>query len=154
MIIHPAFQQGELRKAVFWAYDQFYNRTGPAIHRLARHWITGAKRFKNSPNAGLRRRAAILAERARTARTILLETGSYLPTDAVRETVRQTLAWIGEEVGAPTSAEEAQARLVKRIFDVEMAKREVYPPEPIEPNLKYRRWISGIEVPVQFARAA
>jgi hypothetical protein len=154
VIIHPAFQRGELRKAVFWAYDQYFNRTGPAIHRLARHWITGSRRLKQSPNAGLRRRAAILAERARVARTILLETGSYLPSDEVRETVRQTIAWINEEIGAASASEEAQARLVKRIFDVEVAKREVYPPEPIEPDLKYRRWISGQEVPVIFQRAA
>jgi len=154
VIIHPAFQQGQLREAVFWAYDLFYKRTGPALHRLARHWITGAKRLKKSPNEGLRRRGAVLAERARVARTILLDTQSYLPTDEIRETVRETLGWIRDEVGAPTSAEEAQARLVKTIFDVDMAKREIYPPEPIEPNLKYRRWISGQELPARLIHAA
>lgn len=154
VIIHPKFKPGQLRDSIFWAYDEFYKRTGPAIHRLARHWITGAKRLKKSPNAGLRRRGEILAERARVARTILLETMGHLPTDQVRETVRETLGWIRDEVGAPTSAEEAQARLVKSIFDTELAKRQVFPAEPIEPNLKYRRWISGEEVPARFVHAA
>jgi hypothetical protein len=154
VIIHPAFKQGELRDAVFWAYDTFYKRTGPAIHRLARHWITGAKRLKKSTNEGLRRRGGVLAERARVARTILLETMAHLPTDEIREAVRETLGWIRDEVGPPTAAEEAQARLVRSILDVEVAKRVAFPAEPIEPNLKYRRWIAGEEVPARLILAA
>ncbi|HEX9944972.1 MAG TPA: hypothetical protein VGG03_23430 [Thermoanaerobaculia bacterium] len=150
LIIHPAFQPGQLSEAVFWGYDEFYRRTGPAIHRLARTWLQGARRMKHSPNAALRRRAAVLAERARTVRPILLETGAYLPTDEIREAVRETLSWMKEEFGPPTAAEEAQARLVERIFALETAKREVFPPEPIEPDLRYRRWISGQEVPARF----
>ncbi|HUR81952.1 MAG TPA: hypothetical protein VM733_14405 [Thermoanaerobaculia bacterium] len=155
VVNHPAFKPGQLRDAVFWAYDEFYRRSGPTIHRLAKHWMNGAERFKNSPNEGLRRRAQLLAERARAVRPILLRTSEYLPpTPEVHEMIGETLGRIRDWFGAPTSAEEAQAWLVKRIFDLEMAKNAVYPREPIEPDLKYRRWISGREVPTRFVAAA
>jgi hypothetical protein len=146
LIIHPNFQPGQLHDAVFWGYDEFYRRTGPAIHRLVRTWLNGARRLKHSPTAALRRRAGVLAERARSARPILLETLGYLPTDEIREQVRETLGWLRDELGAPTAAEEAQARLVERIFALEQAKQAVFPAEPFEPDLKLRHWIAGDEV--------
>lgn len=149
LIIHPEFQPGELRQAVFDGYERFYRGSGPAIHRMARTWIQGSRRLKASPNAVLRRRAERLAQRARATRPILLETSEYLPTDEVRETVRETLAWIREEVGPPSADEEAQARLVRRLFQLEQARAEAFEQKPREPTLLKRCWVEGREVTPQ-----
>lgn len=146
LVIHPEFQPGQLRQAVMDGYEELYRRVGPSIHRLARTWMQGVRNLKNSPHEALRRRASILAGRALATRPIFLETLAYLPGDEIRESVRETLAWMREEFGAPTSQEEAQARLVERIFALETARNEVYPPEPFEPDLRLRRWASGREL--------
>jgi radical SAM superfamily enzyme YgiQ (UPF0313 family) len=154
LVIHPAFEPGQIRQAVMDGYDEFYRRVGPSIHRLARTWMQGARHLKNSPHEALRRRAAILADRARATRPIFLETMAYLPTDEIREAVRETLAWMREELGPPTAREEAQARLVEKIFALETARNEVFPPEPFEPDLRLRRWTSGRELSAAAAVAA
>jgi hypothetical protein len=71
---------------------------------------------------------------------------AYLPSDGVRESVRETLARMKEELGPPTAEEEAKARLVERIFALEEAKSGVFPPEPVEPPSSVRRWLDGREV--------
>lgn len=150
LVIHPSFQQGQLQRAVIDGYAKFYNRTGPAIHRIARTWMRGVRRLRTSANPVLRRRADVLAARARATRPIFLETLSYLPHDAVvDETVRETLAWMDEAFGPPTSDEASKGRLVNRIFALESAKQQAFPPEPIEPDLQMRRWVGGREVPTE-----
>jgi hypothetical protein len=146
LVIHPAFQRGELRQAVFDGYERFYRLTGPAIHRLARTWLRGARRLKRSPQEALRRRAGVLLERARATRPIFLETAAWLPNAEVQETVEETLGWMREELGAPTADEEAKARLVQRIFALEEVRREALGREVFEPSLRVRRWVSGREV--------
>jgi hypothetical protein len=147
LVIHPHFQEGQLQAAVLDGYATFYQGTGPAIHRIARTWIRGARRLARTTNPVLRRRAAVLASRARATRPIFLRTLPYLPSNEVRETVQETLGWMSEVLGPPTAEDEAKARLVDRIFALEIAKSEVFPPEPIEPDLRMRRWIRGQEVP-------
>ncbi len=154
LVIHPEFQPGQLRQAVMDGYDELYRRIGPSIHRMARTWLQGARNLKNSPHEVLRRRASILAGRARVTRPIFLETLGYLPTDEIREMVRETLGWMREEFGAPTSEEEAQARLVEKIFAMERARSEAFPPEPFEPDLRLRRWLGGRELSAAEAVAA
>jgi len=146
LILHPEFEPGELRQAVFRGYDAFYRGAGPAIHRLARTWLRGARRLKGSANAVLLRRGQLLAARARATRPILLDSLDYLPTDEVRETVRETLGWMREECGAPSAEEEARARLVRRLFELEKAREEALEKEPREPTLVKRCWIEGREV--------
>lgn len=146
LIIHPNFEPGQLRAAVFAGYEDFYHRTGPAVHRIARTWLRGARNLRRSANPLLRRRAELLGQRALVVRPILLETAEHLPSPEVREMVAETLGWMREDFGAPTAREEAQARLVKGIFAVEAVKKEALEPAPFEPTLGLRRWVSGQEV--------
>ena len=88
----------------------------------------------------------MLAARAKAVRPVFLETLDYLPNDAVRDQVRETLAAMEEIVGPPESTERAQGRLVERIFALEQAKREVVPARSIEPWTTVRRWLDGVEV--------
>lgn len=146
ILIHPNFRQGQLRDAVFSGYDAFYEANGPAIHRAARTWVRGAARLNRSGNPALRRRGAMLAARVKAVRPVFLETLDYLPNDAVRDQVRETLAAMEEIVGRPESTERAQGRLVERIFALEQAKREVVPARSLEPSTTVRRWLDGVEV--------
>ncbi len=149
IIIHPNFEPGQIRAAVFSAYDDFYQRVGPAIHRINRTLMQGARRLANSPSEVLRRRGAKLAQRARFSRPIFLETLDDLPTPEIREQVAETLGWMRDAFGPPTAIEEAQGRLVKHIFDLERSRREIFESEPREPELKVRRWVSGQEQPAR-----
>jgi len=146
ILIHPNFKPGQLRETVFDAYDQFYAANGPALHRALRGWLAGARRFKSSTSKSLRRRAELCAQRALTARPIFLDTLDYLPNQAVRASVEDTLARLREEFGAPSAEDEARARLVARVFALEEARGEVFPRGPIEPAPSVRRWASGVEV--------
>jgi hypothetical protein len=146
ILIHPNFQRGELRQVVMHAYDRFYQQNGPAVHRAARVWLNGARRFKRSVSRVLRRRAEVFARRARMLRPILLETLDHLPNDGVRESVRETLSLMADTLGSPSAEEQKQARLVARLFEFEQARREVFPRGPVEPELSVRRWVRGVEV--------
>jgi haloalkane dehalogenase len=146
ILIHPNFQKGQLRDAVFAGYDAFYEANGPAIHRAARTWLRGAMRLSHSTNPALRRRGAMLARRAKRVRPVFLETLDYLPNEGVRDQVRATLAAMEEVLGSPDDSERAQARFVERIFALEQAKRDVVPARPIEPSTNIRRWVDGVEV--------
>src|SRR5262249_3060679 len=123
LVIHPSFEPGQLVEAVFDGYNSIYEKIGPAIHRWGRTWFTGARRFKNSPNRAPARRSEVLGQRSIRTRAILLNTLGYLPNDAIRDEVKDTLGQMRDFFGPPTPREEAEAALVAHAFATDAEQR-------------------------------
>lgn len=133
LMIHPNFQEGQLREAIFRNYNRIHDTLGPSIFRSAKTWFRGYQNLKNSSVPQLRRRAEELASRVRGVLPVFLESEEFLPNEHVRGLVREFKARVREEFGPPTAAQEALGRIIARVLAVEQQKRALFGETPLEP---------------------
>ena len=138
VVEHPNFQPGQIRTAIFDGYQRLYETLGPSIYRFFDTWFTGYKNLRHSPNAALRSRAELYAQRVRRLLPLFLETGSFLPNDDIRYRVRNTVAEVIGELGEPTLEQRGRGELMARIFALEEVKRRQLQDVAIEPELMTR----------------
>jgi hypothetical protein len=153
VVEHPAFEPGQIHSAIFEGYRRIYEGLGPSIYRVLDTWWTGFQNLRRHANPALRRRAELYGARSKALLPLFLRTQEYLPNDEVRYRVRQTLAEITGELGAPSAEQEGRAELVARIFALEQAKREHLEEKPIEPELMVRDY-APLRVPAAAAQPA
>lgn len=132
-VIHPEFGKGELRDIIFQGYDTIYGKIGPALYRIMKTWLQGARNLSKSQRERLRARGELLAQRARALRPIFLGTFEFLPNDAIRAAVKECLAELEQEVGMPDGQEREQARLFREAFEREQQRLAVEGPHIYEP---------------------
>lgn len=145
VVRHPAFEPGEINRAIFEGYRRLYEALGPSVYRIMDTWLSGYKTLRSSPNPALRRRAELYARRVKGLRSVFLHSQAHLPNDEVRYRVRHTLEEVAADLGPPTAEEEGRGELLGRIFDLEAAKRDHLPPAPIEPQLSMRDYAPSLE---------
>ena len=87
VLLHPNFQEGELKQVTLKAYEELYEAIGPSIYRLWTTWFAGYKKLRPSSRIGLQKRAAVYAQRVQRLRPLFLQTGEYLPNDEIRRQV-------------------------------------------------------------------
>jgi Fe-S oxidoreductase len=138
VVEHPNFQPGQIRTAIFDGYQRLYDTLGPSIYRFFDTWFTGYKNLRHSPNAALRSRADLYAQRIRRLLPLFLETSPFLPNDDIRYRVRNTVAEVIGELGEPTLEQRGRGELMARIFALEEVKRRQLEDMAIEPKLMTR----------------
>jgi len=133
IIAHPNFERGQIVPFILKGYEDIYESLGPSLFRIMRTWFAGYKNLHRSPRSGLRKRAEIYARKTRSVAPIFFRTQRFLPNDAVREAVKETL----DEVCSmfPPRAEDlAFSGLVEKIFELEVERQRFVKPGPIEPK--------------------
>jgi hypothetical protein len=145
VLLHPNFQEGELKRVTLKAYEDLYQAIGPSIYRLWTTWFAGYKKLHASSRIGLQKRAEVYAGRVKRLRPLFMQTGEYLPNDEIRRQVIESLREVAAEFGPPTVSDYGRAELFKHIFALEDAKSRYLEKKFVEPNLTVRDYEPYLE---------
>jgi len=135
-IEHPEFGRGELRELIFEGYEQIYQTIGPGLSRILRTWFQGLKTLRGSSDPRMTERAEILFRRIQGVRPIFASTAEFLPNDQVREQLRTALVEMDQVLGPLDAQQEANAELMRQVFEQETARLQREGAHIFEPGLR------------------
>lgn len=104
MVSHPVMSPGEIEAAQKMCFERDYQMLGPSIYRVVGTWLEGYRKFRNSENPFLRRRAENIAAELRKAYPVFLPGVLFGPNRGVRRNIRLLEKEVRLELGAPTFA--------------------------------------------------
>ena len=100
---HAAISREESNHFLSGAFQRDFERNGPSLYRIARTTLEGWKRYKNDPDARVRKRFDWETRTIKTAYSALLWAMERQMTDPeVRRKIRETRHEIGREFGFKT----------------------------------------------------
>ena len=106
---HPEFTLFEAEAVQTNAYLRDFHELGPSLMRWFETDLEGYLFMKDSPNPNLRRRARSLAKSMPRYRALLRAMELLVPTEEMREKVREVRARIETEFGKSAALEKAMA---------------------------------------------
>jgi radical SAM superfamily enzyme YgiQ (UPF0313 family) len=109
MVQHPTMTPEAIEAAQKESFEKDFQRLGPSIYRALETWFLGYLKFRNSPNAFLRKKAGRFAFEIQRAYPIFLAGRLFGPTHEVRRWIGSLEREIHAELGRPSWSQRAES---------------------------------------------